>query len=50
VEVLVAHEPIRLTAAVTQASRQPEPAVQFVQYLRSEAAQTLLVAAGFSAQ
>jgi molybdate transport system substrate-binding protein len=37
VEVLNGHEPIRLTAAVTQASRQPEPAVQFVQYLRSEA-------------
>lgn len=50
VEVLNGHEPIRLTAAVTQASRQPEPAVQFVHYLRSEAAQALLVAAGFSAQ
>jgi len=49
VEVLAGHEPIRLTAAVTQASRQAESAARFVQYLRGEAAQALLVAAGFSA-
>lgn len=48
VEVLGGHEPIRLTAAVAQASRQPEPAARWVHYLRSEAAQALLVAAGFS--
>lgn len=49
VEVLAGPEPIRLTAAVAQASRQAEPAARFVQYLRSEAAQALLVAAGFNA-
>lgn len=49
VEQLGGHEPIRLTAAVTQGSRQVERATRFVQYLRSDAAQALLVAAGFSA-
>ncbi len=49
VALLSGHEPIRLTAAVTQASRQAEPATRFVQYLRSEPAQALLAAAGFSA-
>lgn len=49
VEVLIGHEPIRLTAAIAQASKQAEAAARLVQYLRSQAAQALLVAAGFSA-
>lgn len=49
VEVLAGHEPIRLTAAVTQASRQAEAAARVLQYLRSDAVQALLRAAGFTA-
>ncbi len=48
VERLSGHEPIRLTAAVAQASTQPERAAAFVQYLRSESARSQLVAQGFS--
>ncbi len=47
--VLAGHEPIRFTAAVVQASRQAELAMRFVSYLRSDAARSLLMAAGFSA-
>ena len=46
--LLSGHEPIRFTAAVAQASNQAELATRFVQYLRSEPAQALLAAAGFS--
>lgn len=49
VAVLTGHEPIRLTAAVAQSTRQSELAAHFVQYLRSDAAQAVLLAAGFSA-
>ena len=48
VALLSGHEPIRFTAAVAQASNQAELATRFVQYLRSEPAQALLAAAGFS--
>lgn len=49
VAVLSGHEPIRLTAAVAESTRQGELAARFVQYLRSDAAQAMLLAAGFSA-
>lgn len=49
VALLSGHEPIRFTAAVAQASNQAELAMRFVQYLRSDPAQALLAAAGFSA-
>ncbi len=48
VAVLTGHEPIRLTAAVAQTSRQPEAAARFIQHLRGEAARVVLVGAGFS--
>ncbi len=49
VAVLTGHEPIRLTAAVAQTARQSELATRFVHHLRSDAAQAVLGAAGFSA-
>ena len=48
VETLRGHSPVRYTAAVTLAARQGDLAAAFIEFLRTDAARAVLVAAGFA--